>query len=167
MHEASDGKWRSDIYPTTAEGMETWKASYRDFILRYAIIAEQANAEQFCIGTELTRISLEQPNFWIDLIKEVRTIYAGKITYAANWYEEFENITFWDKLDYVGVQAYFPLTKNKNPTVKEISNGWNQYFPTFKSIYKKFNRPILFTEMGYKSTAGSAVKPWELSLIHI
>ena len=157
----TDGKWRSDIYPTSDENWEAWKISYRDFIMRYAKLAEKANAEMFCIGTELTLLSIKKPDYWSALIQEVRTIYSGKITYAANWYQEFEEITFWEELDYIGIQAYFPLVNNENPSLEQISEGWNQHLPSIEAVHKKYNRKVLFTEMGYKSTADSAIKPWE------
>ena len=156
----SNGKWRSDIYPTNEENWEIWKSNYRDFILRYAKIAEQSNVELFCIGTEFSKLTIEKPIFWKNLIKEIRIIYSGKITYAANWYNEYENISFWDDLDYIGIQAYFPLVKNKYPSVAELSKGWNAHLPILDSTAKKFNRKVLFTEMGYRSTAESAIKPW-------
>jgi hypothetical protein len=157
----SDGKWRSDVYPTNEENWKSWKKSYREFIIRYAKIAQQGNAEMFCVGTEFSRLSVEKPEYWKDLIQEVRSVYSGKITYAANWYKEFEKITFWDELDFIGIQAYFPLTRNENPTVEQISNGWNKHLPTIEAVYQKYNRKVLFTEMGYKSTSNSAIKPWE------
>ena len=157
----SDGKWRSDIFPSNDENWELWKSTYRDFILRYASLAEEGQAEMFCIGTEFSRLSVEKPNFWKALIQEVRNVYSGKITYAANWYQEYEDIHFWNKLDYIGIQAYFPLVKNEYPTVQQISDGWNKYLSDLSSVHKKYNRRIIFTEMGYKSTADSAIKPWE------
>ena len=155
------GKWRSDIFPNDDKNWALWKQSYSNFIYRYATIAEQTNAEMFCIGTEFTRLSVEKPIFWKNLIQEVRKIYSGKITYAANWYHEFEKITFWNDLDFIGIQAYFPLVKNKYPSVEEISKGWNKYLPIIESIHQKYQRKVLFTEMGYKSTADSAITPWE------
>lgn len=154
-------KWRSDIFPANDDNWKLWKKNYREFILLYAKIAEQNNVELFCIGMELSRLTTEKSDFWKILIKEVRSIYSGKITYAANWYKEYEQITFWDQLDYIGIQAYFPLVENKYPNVEELSKGWNKYIPEIKSISKKYNRPILFTEIGYKSTADSAIDPWQ------
>ena len=154
-------KWRSDIFPSNEENWKLWKESYRDFILRYATIAEQGKAEMFCIGTELTRLSLEKTEFWKDLISEIRSVFSGKLTYAANWYEEYENIGFWEDLDYIGIQTYFPLAEKKYPSAEEIAKGWQKYLSGLKSIHKKHNRKILFTEMGYKSTANCAMKPWE------
>ncbi len=44
INSPADGKWRSDIFPTSEENWALWKESYRNFIFRYAKIAEQANA---------------------------------------------------------------------------------------------------------------------------
>lgn len=161
MHNPSEGKWRSDIFPTNEGNWNTWQKNYREFILLYAKIAEENNVEMFCVGTELSRLTLEKSDFWKTLIQDVRRVYSGKLTYAANWRNEFEKITFWEDLDYIGIQAYFPLTKNNNPSVKQISEGWEKHLLSIKQVHEKFNRNILFTEMGYKSTADSAIKPWE------
>jgi hypothetical protein len=161
IHSPKEGKWRSDIYPTSEVNWESWKKEYRDFILLYAKIAEESGVELFCIGTELSRLSVEKPEFWKSLIKDVRNIYSGKLTYAANWMNEFEQIQFWDDLDYIGIQAYFPLTKHTRPSVEQISEGWKKYLPSMELIHEKFHKKILFTEMGYKSTADSAIKPWQ------
>ena len=157
----TEGKWRNDIYPANEDNWKLWQKNYREFILFYAKIAEQNNVALFCIGTELTRLTLEKPLFWRSLIKDVRKIYSGQLTYAANWSSEFENITFWDDLDFIGIQAYFPLVKNEYPSVAQISEGWSQHIPIIETIHKKYNRKVLFTEMGYKSTADSAIEPWE------
>jgi len=161
IDEPAAGKWRSDIFPTSDENSELWKASYLDFILRYANLAERGKAEMFCIGTEFSRLTVEKPLFWKEVIREVRKVYSGKITYAANWYNEFEKITFWEDLDYIGIQAYFPLAKKEYASVKQISKGWRKYLPLIKRIHKKYNRKVLFTELGYKSTSDTAISPWE------
>ncbi len=157
----SDQKWRSDIYPINDKNWESWKESYRSFIFRYALIAEKSKAEMLCIGTELTRLSIEKPTFWKQLIREVKEIYSGKIIYAANWYDEYEKITFWNELDYIGIQAYFPLSQKENPSVPEISKGWNKYISSLEAIHKKYDRNIIFTEIGYKSTPDSGIEPWK------
>ncbi len=156
-----EGKWRSDIYPTNDKNWKLWQKNYREFILLYAKIAEDNKVELFCVGTELSRLTVEKSDFWKSLIRDVRKVYTGKITYAANWYNEYEKITFWEELDYIGIQAYFPLVENEYPSIKQISKGWNKYLPEIEAIHKKYNKKILFTEMGYKSTADSAINPWE------
>lgn len=155
-----EGMWRSDIYPTNEENWATWSETYRNFILRYAKVAERGQAEMFCVGTEFTRLSADKPDFWRKLIQDVRAVYSGKLTYAANWYMEYEQVPFWDDLDYIGIQAYFPLTDHVCPEVSQIVTGWGKHLPTIKSVYECYDRPVLFTEMGYKSTIDSAIEPW-------
>ncbi|WP_461302935.1 glycoside hydrolase family 113 [Aureisphaera sp.] len=156
----SNGQWRSDIFPNNDTDWEQWKATYRNFIIRYATVAEQAQAEMFCLGTEFTRLVLEKPEYWKQLIQEVRAVYSGKLTYAANWYEAYEKITFWQDLDYIGIQAYFPVAPSEYPSAQAIEKGWKPYLEAMQSLATANNRNILFTELGYKSTSDGAMTPW-------
>ena len=160
IHDESSGKWRSDIFPKDDRAWEKWKASYREFILRYAGVAEEAGADMYCVGVEFTRLALEKPEFWRSLIREVRSTYSGKLIYAANWYHEYEHISFWEDLDYIGVQAYFPISDHLEPSIEEAERGWKNHIRSLEKVAKENQRPIIFTEMGYKSTADSAIKPW-------
>ena len=56
-----------------------------------------------------------------------RAVYKGKLTYAANWDGEFEEVAFWDALDVIGVQAYFPLTEERVPSVTKLTQAWAPY----------------------------------------
>ena len=161
IRNAADGKWRSDIYFDDEDEWNTWSEGYRSFILLYAEMAEQAEVEMFCIGTELTRLSKNKPEFWRSLIKDIKAVYKGKLTYAGNWYKEYESISFWDELDYIGIQAYFPLTNKDNPDVAELKQYWERKSSDLAGFSARFNKPILFTEIGYKSTMDGASKPWE------
>jgi hypothetical protein len=49
----------------------------------------------------------------------------GKLTYAANW-DKYDQVSFWDELDFIEIQAYFPLTAQTSPTAEEIKKGWNR-----------------------------------------
>ncbi len=155
------GKWRSDIYYAEEQDWLSWQQDYRAFILHYATLAQEVQVEMFCVGTELTRLSIEKPEFWRQLIEEIREIYTGKLTYAANWYKEYDTITFWDELDYIGVQAYFPLSNQDHPSLQSINQGWQKYITKMSQLSNEFNRPLIFTEIGYKSTADAATEPWQ------
>ena len=141
---------------------ENWKAledSYSSFILEYAELAEEVSAEMFCIGTELEAFVKNRPDYWSDLIKQIKTVYKGKLTYAANW-DEFKRTPFWNQLDYIGVDAYFPVSDKKTPTTEDCLEGWKKHKPIIKSLSEKYNKPILFTEYGYRSVDYSGRKPW-------
>jgi len=160
LTEPTNDKWRSDIYLENEEDWHSWQQDYTAYILNYARIAQANGVDLFCIGAELSRLTIEKTEFWHQLIKQVKKEYTGQLTYAANWNSEYQHITFWDELDFIGVQAYFPLAKKNNPSLTELSEGWEKYVPSLEATSKEFDRKIIFTEMGYKSTDNSAIEPW-------
>lgn len=143
------------------EDWERWFARYNEFILHYARLAEANDIEFLCIGTELHQTAVQRPKNWRRIIKDIRAVFSGKLTYAANWSGEFEEIEFWDELDYIGIQAYFPLSEHASPNVASIEQGWDLAFQSIERIQARFQKPVLFTEVGYKSTPDGLIKPWE------
>jgi len=134
--------------------------AYTKFILLYAKLAQDINAELFCIGTELEKFIELRPAYWNRLIKKIKKIYKGKLTYAANW-DAFKRTPFWNDLDYIGVNAYFPVSNKKTPTVDACLEGWKQHENVIKKISKKYNKPIIFTEFGYRSVDYTGKEPWK------
>ena len=155
-----DGKWRSDIAMTNEKDWKAWFQNYGELILHYARIAEESNMEALCIGTELHQTTKDHPEKWRKLIKEIREIYSGQLTYAANWYKEYEDITFWDDLDFIGIQAYFPLSNQKSPSKKILTSSWERHKKDIYRVAKRYNKKVVFTEIGYKNTDDAAIEPW-------
>lgn len=153
--------WRSNINLPSRGHWDEWFKNYRSILLHYAQMAELTGAEMLCIGTELKTSIINQPEEWSLLIAEIRQIYSGKLTYAANWDAELDKVTFWGQLDYIGVQAYFPLTENRHPELKDIKQGWQLHIARLKALSKKHNKPVLFTEVGYKNQSNATIRPWE------
>ncbi len=151
--------WPGEIEMADEEGWKNWFAAYERFILHHAALAEASKIEMLCIGTELSK-TIHREKEWRHLITQIRKIYHGKLTYGANFNEEFLNIRFWDALDYIGIQAYFPLAEADNASLKTITNSWHQHMAAIVKVVDKFQKPVLFTELGYRSTACAAVKPW-------
>lgn len=142
---------------------EDWikfEETYTNFILEYADLAEEINAEIFCIGTELENFVTKRPDYWNSLITKIKTKYKGKLTYAANW-DEYKRTPFWGKLDYIGIDAYFPVTDEQTPTLEKSLEGWKNHKTVIKSFSDKFQRPVLFTEYGYRSVDYSGKEPWK------
>ena len=141
---------------------EHWKqleASYDDFIMTYARLAEETKVPILCIGTELEQFVKNRPDYWKRLIKKIRGVYKGKLTYAANW-DEYPRTTFWEDLDYIGIDAYFPLSDEKTPSVEQLKKGWQPWKEKIAALSKTKDRPVLFTEFGYRSMDFTAKKPW-------
>jgi hypothetical protein len=140
---------------------DQFEINYTGFILEWAQIAEDMDVELLCIGTEIAKFVTHRPNYWRSLITEVRQIYNGPLTYAANW-NDYQAVSFWDDLDYIGVDAYFPLIPDEIPPVCELITAWEPYEQELSVYAAQHNKPILFTEFGYLSVSGCAYNTWEL-----
>ncbi len=157
-----NGDYTGFIKMDSEEDWQQLELNYETFILFYAKIAEELQAPIFCMGTELEQFVAARPNYWQKLIQKIRKIYKGKLTYAANW-DEFKRVSFWSELDFIGIDAYFPLTDKKNPTVKDFELGWKPHKAQIKKIQKQFQKPVLFTEFGYRSIDFTGKEPWNSS----
>ncbi|WP_422362305.1 glycoside hydrolase family 113 [Reichenbachiella sp.] len=152
--------WAGDLEYTSEEQLNQWKSSYATYILNFAQVAHELNVEMISIGTEIRQIAKTNDFYWIDLINRVRKIYSGPLTYSANW-DNYENIPFWRELDYIGIDAYFPISESKTPSVEElIKNGseTKQEIRDFTNVYLK---KVLFTEFGFKSQDYSTSGHWK------
>ena len=141
---------------------EDWKAledSYSSFILEYADLAQKTNAEIFCIGTELELFVKYRPDYWSSLIQKIKSIYDGKLTYAANW-DEYRRTPFWDQLDFIGIDAYFPVSDLKTPSFEDCLKGWEKHKVNIQNLSDTLGKKILFTEYGYRSVDYSGKRPW-------
>ncbi|MGK0379945.1 MAG: hypothetical protein ACJA1Z_003774 [Patiriisocius sp.] len=156
----SRGEFTGHLKMNTEEEWQRLEESYTSFILTYAAAAQEINAAIFCIGTELEQFIVNRPQYWMQLILEIKYIYKGKLTYAANW-DEYKRVPFWDALDYIGVDAYFPISDSQTPTLQEAIDGWQPWKKELQGVSEKFSRPILFTEYGYRSVDYSGKEPWK------
>lgn len=144
---------------TEAEWVDL-EESYRKFILDYATLAAEEDTALFCIGTELEQFVTSRPDFWKQLIIDIKKIYKGKLTYAANW-DEYKRTPFWSQLDYIGIDAYFPVCEDKTPSVACAMQGWEKWKEEISAFAKAQQRQVLFTEYGYRSVDYTAKEPWK------
>ena len=159
-----NGEFTGTIKMTNEADWKNLEKTYSAFILDFAAISQRLNAEIFCIGTELEQFVKHRPDYWKQLILDIKKVYKGKLTYAANW-DEYKRTPFWSDLDFIGIDAYFPLSDLKTPTFEAAMKGWEKHKPVIKSYADKFSKPILFTEFGYRSVDYTAAKPWETSRV--
>ncbi len=138
-----------------------WKVNFAKKMLIFAQFAEENNIDILCIGVELKSATQKDSLFFKELIKRIRKIYKGKLTYAANW-DNYQNITFWGSLDYIGIDGYFPISLKKSPSKQEIEKGWRKFIPKLERLSKAYEKPIVFTEFGYRSCNYSLGKQWEI-----
>lgn len=144
----------------TENEWKVWEDSYREYIMHFAILADSLKTEVLCFGTELGATVKERPQFWRSLIDSLKQVFHGKLTYAANW-DDYKSFPFWDKLDYIGVDAYFPLATDKTPGVTSYIKGWNKYAKELENLSNKVDRQILFSEYGYRNVDFNGAEPWK------
>lgn len=154
--------WAGDLEFKSDSLWHVFEQQYAQYINTYSKIADSLDVEIFCIGTEIRKSTETRNDFWNHLISNTRQHYKGKITYAANW-DEYNQIKFWNELDYIGIDAYFPLSDEKSPTKDELINTWELPMKEMKNISDKFNKQILFTEYGYESIDYNTMGHWKLS----
>ncbi len=153
--------WTGDFELLNEEDWNAWEKEFANYILTFAKVADSLNVDLFCIGTEYRKVVQQRPKFWKKLIQDVRTVYPGKLTYAANW-DNFKNVTFWKELDYIGIDAYFPLTDDPDPTLDDLKQSWEDEYYELLNFSNDFGKKILFTEYGYQSVDRAAGKHWEV-----
>jgi hypothetical protein len=151
--------WRGAI---TFETQAQWKRffdSYEAWILDQARFAANSKLPFFVLGTELDR-TIHRPE-WRRIIKNVRHVYHGQLTYAANW-DAYQNIPFWKELDLIGIQAYFPVgNAGEKETVSGVRAAWNKWIAQLEVFARKKGRKIVLTELGYTRSTAAAQKPWD------
>lgn len=146
------------VFDHTAD-FERWFEHYRRWVLHYARLAELHRVDLLVIGTELGGVSGRE-TAWRGFIADVRRIYSGPLTYAANWDREFEALPFWDALDYLGLNMYYPLAA-AGETPRHNSLRVQELVKKIGALARRHNKKVLFTEVGYPSTANAAVEPWK------
>lgn len=170
--DASDGSWRGTFAPSD---VNAWFASFTTFIVHYAQIAQNNNVEMLCFGTEYAQLSgAANRNQWLNVIAAIETTYTGPLAYAANATyatDEFTSVSFWDQVDVIGLDAYFPLTSHNDPTIPQLVNAWssNKSGENIVADVQNFagahpGKPVIFTEIGYRSVAGTNTAPYDYTM---
>ncbi|MFL7793959.1 MAG: hypothetical protein AB8I69_17590, partial [Anaerolineae bacterium] len=156
--------WRGNIGEAFADEAQwqEWFASYSAFINHYAKLAQKQEVDQFCVGTELVGTTHREDD-WREIVAGVREHFSGPITYAGNHGTEDMGITWWDAVDFIGIDAYYVLTDKTDPTLPELEAAWADkgYIETMASLAEKYDRPALITEIGYRSADGTVKTPWD------
>ena len=132
---------------------DKWFASFTELILYYAKIAEENGVEMLCIGTEMGKAQMQTEHFK-QLIKEVRKVFSGPITYGAD--HSAPELEWWDQVDYIGLDVYYNITRKSSPSLSDLEAGWQRRIEKLEALSKKWNKPIIFTEVGYNAQEFSA-----------
>lgn len=155
----SGGGWRGEINFDDEAQWDQWFSSHRDFVLHYARLAEAESVEELSIGVELRSTTTRFAARWRALIADVRAVYRGKLTYSANW-DEAPGVQFWDALDYIGVQFFPSIADAPGASEAAMRTAADRHLDILATLSKRFERPVVLTEVGYKAVASAGVKPY-------
>jgi hypothetical protein len=116
-----------------------------------------------CIGVEYEGTSMQQVR-WRKLIADVRAVYKGYVTYAAT-FMEWKKVPWWDAVDCIGIDAYFPLTDRAMAGDDELRAGWTKVYAELEPLAHKIGKPICFTEIGYSDSSLAGKEPWSYTIV--
>jgi hypothetical protein len=153
------GEWRGTI---SARDSDTWFQAYGTHVITLADLCETEGAAGLVIGTELAG-TLDEEDKWVELIANVRGAFAGEVTYAASW-DEAHLVPFWKDLDAVGVDFYGPVSTRAESGRMDFLVGWQRWLEQLKQLHSKSGRPILLTEIGYRSIDGAGLRPYDFTV---
>jgi arabinogalactan endo-1,4-beta-galactosidase len=152
-HIWTNGGFPGDMDFADEATRRAWFAQYALFVEHYAKLASAIRADLFCVGNEFVKLTRHEAE-WRALIKTARAHYGGPVTYAAVQGPEFETCKFWNAVDYIGLNNYYPLPDSLDCATVAA---------TIESVQRKFNKPVIFTEAGYSSLTDPHRAPWDES----
>ncbi|MFZ9885990.1 MAG: glycoside hydrolase family 113 [Myxococcota bacterium] len=155
----ADGSWRGELAPTDPA---RFFANYRLSLQQLASLGERHCASALSIGVELRSLTRDPhlDGHFTTLVSSARGRFRGLLTYSANW-DETETMRHWRLFDVIGVNAFYPLSHHAGATDAELLEGARHVQRALRGLSAEHHRPVWFTELGFKATPGSFVRPWE------
>ncbi|MEL6256122.1 MAG: hypothetical protein AAFR87_29220 [Bacteroidota bacterium] len=154
-------EWRGHFDPSNTL---KWFKSYEKFISHYARMAKEMEVALFSVGVENVLGNKKRQLYWVDVIATVKMFYQGPLTFSSNFEGDtsYKEVDFWKMLDYIGIDAYFPVANKMEASVAEIVAGWKPQITEIEKWLekKKLDLPVLFTELGTCSYKGSSKAPY-------
>lgn len=144
--------WRGSITP---QNRTAWFRSYRKLLLPYAAAAQAGHTATFVLGTELD--SLEGSPQWAELVRSIKSVYTGQLTYDEN-YDEFSAGTAQLPVRSHDVDAYPSLNVPPNASEAQLTGSWEAWLGAHPLALR---RVLTISETGIDAVAGSYVNPWD------
>lgn len=152
-------EWRGTLQP---DDRDTWFRSYGQLLGDLASLGSLTDASRLVVGSELSTLDSDIAR-WEKLLGYVRAVYSGTLLYSANW-DHYRYAQVFDLVDEIGVTAYFGLRERTQPSdLQTLITGWRRLRRQLESDLAKYDKPFLFTEVGYRSRAGATAEPWDES----
>jgi hypothetical protein len=171
----SDGTWSGRIHPTNAG---IFFQNYKQIMLGYAALAKDKGVDTLYLSNEMKSMVVDPryTGYWTDIIQSIRKVFPGKISLNSTIDDgnglsgsEVMNIPFADRLDFIGVSLYIPLTNKGDPTVEDLVKAWYRnrdgvdIIESLKNINKRYGKPVMISEIAYRSIRGANTRPSDMN----
>ena len=139
--------WRGNIGGFgSEENIKKWFDSYEKMLTKYAKLGEELKVEMFSISCELISVN-RYDTYWRNIIANLRKIFTGKLISSANHSGEEYSKTYWDALDYIGVDAYY-INAHTVASDTDLDSRFDNILDSLENLSKQFNKDVIITEIG-------------------
>jgi hypothetical protein len=143
--------WRGSIQP---QNRAAWFRSYHKMLVPYVVAAQAGHAASFAVGTELD--SLEGAPQWAGLVRSLRSVYHGQLTYDQN-YDAFASDSENPPVQSYDVDAYPGFGLPNSASVASLTRAWDAWLGAHPVSVR---RQLTLSEIGIQAVAGSYAAPW-------
>ncbi|MDG4824881.1 hypothetical protein O7635_23780 [Asanoa sp. WMMD1127] len=144
--------WRGAIKP---DSRTKWFASYRDMLVKYGRVAEEAKSATFVIGTELNSMETSSTG-WGTVATGVKKVYSGEIDYSAN-HDRLRESGPADGIT-LSVDAYPPVRVSDSASVSRLVEGWNDWLDDNRGDGELPD--LVLAEVAIAARTGAYAEPW-------
>ena len=153
----SPKEWRGTLAPADRDA---WFASYGSLLADLASLGALTGASRLVVGSELSSLDGYETH-WRPLVVRIRALFPGTLVYSANW-DHYQDARLYDLVDEIGVVAYFNLREKDGPSdVPALTERWRHLRREIEFKLGVYDKPLVFTELGYRSRTGSTASPWD------
>jgi hypothetical protein len=152
------GEWRGTLAPARPD---EWFRHYGELLADLAALAAQTGVTRLCVGSELSTLDGDLSR-WRPLVAQVRDLFPGRLVYSANW-DHYRDARLFDLVDEEGIAGYFRLRDGPQAasTLAALVDSWRRHKDELSKWHAGRPRPLVFTEVGYRSRSGATAAPWD------
>lgn len=155
------GDWRGELDLGTHERWAAWAKAYERFVVAWARIAEETQVDLFSVGVELRHwVTTSFAHTFLPILHAIREVYTGPITYSGNW-DDIEQTVILGEIDVIGINAFYPLAEKDGASLEVLLEGGRRVAERGRALAERWQKPVLFNEMGYTTRKDPAIRPWE------
>jgi len=153
----SPKEWRGTLAPADRDA---WFASYGSLLADLASLGALTGVSRLVVGSELSSLDGDLAH-WRPLVGRIRALFTGTLIYSANW-DHYQDARLYELMDEIGVVAYFNLRAKDGPSdVAALTERWRSLRRVIEFNLAAYAKPLVLTELGYRSRAGATAAPWD------